>query len=47
MQKLDAALTKLNKSHEFYSYNNAGHAFMDNTKESYRATPTKIPGRER
>ena len=35
MQKLDAALMKLNKSHEFYSYDNAGHAFMDHTKESY------------
>jgi carboxymethylenebutenolidase len=36
MQKLDAELTKLNKPHEFYSYENAGHAFMDHTKESYR-----------
>jgi len=36
MQKLDAELTKFNKPHEFYSYPNAGHAFMDSTKESYR-----------
>ena len=36
MQKLDAELTKFNKPHEFYSYPNAGHAFMDITKESYR-----------
>lgn len=36
MRKLDAELTKLNKPHEFYSYENAGHAFMDHTKESYR-----------
>lgn len=34
--KLDAALAKFNKPHEFYSYRNAGHAFMDSTKESYR-----------
>jgi len=36
MQKLDAELTKFNKAHEFYSYPNAGHAFMDYTKESHR-----------
>ncbi|MDH3442471.1 MAG: dienelactone hydrolase family protein [Deltaproteobacteria bacterium] len=36
MQKLDAELTKFNKPHEFYAYENAGHAFMDQTKESYR-----------
>ena len=36
MQKLDAQLANLNKIHEFYSYDNAGHAFMDHTKESYR-----------
>ena len=36
MQKLDAELGKFNKPHEFYSYENAGHAFMDTTKESYR-----------
>jgi carboxymethylenebutenolidase len=34
--KLDAELEKFNKPHEFYSYPNAGHAFMDSTKESYR-----------
>jgi len=36
MRTLDAELTKFNKKHDFYSYPNAGHAFMDNTKESYR-----------
>ena len=34
--KLEAELAKFNKPHEFYSYANAGHAFMDSTKESYR-----------
>lgn len=37
MQKLDAELKKHNKAHEFFSYPGAGHAFLDNTKESYRA----------
>ena len=36
MAKLDAELTRLNKFHEFYSYANAGHAFLDTTKDSYR-----------
>lgn len=36
MQKLDTELSKFGKVHEFYSYPGAGHAFMDNTKESYR-----------
>ena len=36
MAKLDAGLTKLNKPHEFHSYANAGHAFLDSTKDSYR-----------
>ena len=36
MAKLDAELAKFNKPHEFYSYPDSGHAFMDNTKESYR-----------
>ena len=36
MQKLDAELGRFDKPHEFYSYENAGHAFMDTTKESYR-----------
>jgi len=35
-QKLDAELSKHGKPHEFYSYPEAGHAFMDNTKPSYR-----------
>jgi carboxymethylenebutenolidase len=36
MAKLDAELSRFQKYHEFYSYPNAGHAFMDSTKESYR-----------
>lgn len=36
MAKLDSELTRLDKSHEFFSYEGAGHAFMDSTKESYR-----------
>ena len=34
--KLDAELTKYGKPHEFFAYPDAGHAFMDHTKESYR-----------
>lgn len=36
MEKLDIELNKFHKAHEFYSYADAGHAFMDTTKESYR-----------
>ncbi len=36
MQKLDNELNKFGKVHEFYSYPDAGHAFLDSTKESYR-----------
>jgi carboxymethylenebutenolidase len=36
MAKLDGELAKFNKPHEFYSYTDSGHAFMDSTKESYR-----------
>lgn len=36
MAKLDDALAKSNKPHEFHSYASAGHGFMDSTKESYR-----------
>ncbi|MGH7794244.1 MAG: dienelactone hydrolase family protein [Candidatus Binatia bacterium] len=36
MAKLDAELTRFAKPHEFFAYSNAGHAFMDKTKESYR-----------
>lgn len=35
-EKLDAELTKHGKAHEFYAYPSAGHAFMDNTKGSFR-----------
>ena len=35
-QKLAAELTRHGKTHEFYAYVGAGHAFMDNTKESFR-----------
>jgi carboxymethylenebutenolidase len=34
--KLDAEFARFNKSHEFFSYAGASHAFMDSTKESYR-----------
>ena len=37
IQKLDAELTRHDKAHEFYTYPNAGHAFMDSTGERYRA----------
>ena len=36
MRKLDLELTNFDKKHEFYSYPDAGHAFMDHTRESYR-----------
>jgi carboxymethylenebutenolidase len=39
--KLEAELGKRGKIHEFYTYPNAGHAFMDDTKESYRAEAAK------
>lgn len=37
MRKLEAELTKHGKAHEFYSYPNTGHGFMDRTKDNYRA----------
>lgn len=37
MRKLDIALTKHGKVHEFHSYSGADHAFMDKSKNSYRA----------
>jgi carboxymethylenebutenolidase len=36
MAQMKAELMKFNKPHEFLSYPEAGHAFMDSTKESYR-----------
>jgi carboxymethylenebutenolidase len=36
MAQMKAELMKFNKPHEFFSYPEAGHAFMDSTKESYR-----------
>jgi len=41
MEKLDAELTRHNKPHEFYTYPNAGHAFMDFTGERYREAAAK------
>ena len=35
--KLDAELTRLGKTHEFHSYPGAGHAFMNESRPSYRA----------
>lgn len=37
MRKLDAALTRHGKAHEFHSYPGAGHAFMNRRCERYRA----------
>jgi carboxymethylenebutenolidase len=31
-----AELTRLNKPHDFHSYAGAGHAFMNEGRESYR-----------
>jgi carboxymethylenebutenolidase len=39
--RLAAELTKHGKIHELYGYPNAGHAFMDDTKESYRSEAAK------
>lgn len=36
MRKLDAALTRLGKAHEFYSYPNAAHAFANFGSGNYR-----------
>ena len=36
MRKLDAELTRHAKIHEFYSYANTGHAFMDPHGDKYR-----------
>ena len=33
--KLDAELNRLGKTHQFFSYAGAGHAFMDHTGERY------------
>ena len=34
--KIDAELTRLGKAHEFHSYKGAGHAFMNEGRESHR-----------
>lgn len=36
MRKIDAELTKQDKFHEFHTYPNAGHAFMNFEGQSYR-----------
>lgn len=36
MARLEEELNRHAKPHEFYSYENAGHAFLDFTKDSYR-----------
>lgn len=45
MRKLDAELTRLGKSHQFYTYPGANHAFMDFTRERYHkeASDTSWP----
>ena len=35
--KIDAEMTRLGKAHEFHSYAGAGHAFMNESRPSYRA----------
>jgi len=40
--KLDAELTNHGKTHEFYAYPKAGHAFMDDTKESFRSDAAQV-----
>ena len=43
MRKLDEELTRHGKEHEFHSYPNAGHAFMNSTNEaSYREQAAKV-----
>ena len=39
--KLDAELTRLGKEHEFHSYAGAGHAFMNESRPSYREEAAK------
>lgn len=34
--KIDAEMARLGKAHEFHSYSGAGHAFMNETRPSYR-----------
>ena len=36
MATLDAELTKLDKAHEFHSYEGAGHAFFSVDRPAYR-----------
>ena len=36
MRKLDAELTKTHKAHEFYSYAETGHGFMNSRSKSHR-----------
>ncbi len=40
--RLATELTKHGKVHEFFAYPNAGHAFMDDTKESYRVDAAEL-----
>lgn len=37
MAKVDAELTRLDKWHEFHSFPDAGDAFMNDARPSYRA----------
>ncbi len=41
MAKLDSELTRLGKAHEFFTYPNAMHAFMDYTTERYQDAATE------
>ena len=37
--KLDTELTRLGKSHEFHSYDGAGHSFFSVDRPAYRVEP--------
>ena len=42
MRKLDDELTRLGKTHRFYTYPGAGHAFMDYTAAHYQKAASEI-----
>lgn len=42
MQKLDAELTRLGKSHQFYTYPSADHTFMDYTGQRYQKEASEV-----
>ena len=42
MRKLDEELTRLGKTHRFYTYPGADHAFMDYTGTRYHKAASEI-----